>query len=195
MKPLRRYAAAAARWAHGTGGVAAVEFALVASFLAVGMLNVVDIARYGYLRMQVENAAQAGAQAAWGACNSTSKLPATRTRPSVRGAWPAPVTTAVHSTTLASNVSEPSGSPAEGYYCGTTSGTLTLVGTAGTVGSPPSGQPSTCSAVSGAANPTAAPGDYVKISVTYTFVPLFGGLSMAALLTTPITKSTWTRMN
>ncbi len=193
MRPLRRFAAAAARWAEGTAGVAAVEFALVASFLAVGMLNVVDIARYGYLRMQVENAAQSGAQAAWGACNSTSKLPATDSTKC--SGLASAVTTAVHSTTLASNVSEPSGSPAEGYYCGTTSGTLTLVGTAGTVGSPPCGQPASCSAVSGAANPTAAPGDYVKISVTYTFVPLFGGLSMAALLTTPITKSTWTRMN
>ena len=70
-----------------------------------------------------------------------------------------------------------------------------MVGTAGTVGSPPSGQPATCTGVSHAANTTAAPGDYVEISVTYTFTPMFGNMSMASLLTTPITKSTWTRLN
>ena len=39
-------------WRRETTGIAAVEFALVASFLVVGMLNVVDVARYAYLRMQ-----------------------------------------------------------------------------------------------------------------------------------------------
>ena len=105
------------------------------------------------------------------------------------------MTTAVQSTTLGSNVSLASGSPAEGYYCPTTSGTLTLVGSAGTVGTPPSGEPATCSGVSGAANTSAAPGDYVEISVTYTFTPMFGSMSIASLLTSPITKSTWTRLN
>ncbi len=184
---------ALAAFLRASGGVAAVEFALVASFLSVAMLNVADVTRYAYLRMQVENAAQVGAQAAWSTCNTVAKLPATDSTKC--SGLSSAVTTAIQSTTLGSNVALAGGSPSEGYYCGTTTGALTLVGTAGTVGSPPSGQPSTCSAVSQAANTSAAPGDYVEVSVTYTFVPLFGGMSLAALLNPSITKSTWERMN
>ncbi|MHB8530108.1 MAG: TadE/TadG family type IV pilus assembly protein [Caulobacteraceae bacterium] len=175
------------------GGAAAIEFALSLSFLTASLLNVVDLGLYAYQRMQVENAAQSGAQAAWSACNTAAKLPATNSTncPGFANA----VTAGVQSTTLGSNVTQATGSPAEGYYCGTTSGALQLVGTAGTVGSPPSGAPATCAGVIGAADPIAPPGDYVQVSVTYPFTPLFGAISLAGLLTTPITKTTWTRMN
>ena len=55
-------------------GSAAVEFALVATMLAVATVNVADIAIYSYQQMQVEDAAQMGAQAAWKTCDET-KLP------------------------------------------------------------------------------------------------------------------------
>jgi Flp pilus assembly pilin Flp len=57
-------------------GVAAIEFAIFAGLISIGMLNVTDIAVYVYQRMQVEYATQAGAQAAWHACD-INHLPAT----------------------------------------------------------------------------------------------------------------------
>src|SRR6266702_3493739 len=46
-------------------GVVAVEFAGAAMFLVLGLLNAVDVGYYTYQRMEVENAAQVGAQTAW----------------------------------------------------------------------------------------------------------------------------------
>ena len=64
-----------------TSGAAASEFALLAISLVLGLLNAVDMGRYEYQRLQVENAAQAGAQAAWHTCNDpSSMLPATGPR-------------------------------------------------------------------------------------------------------------------
>ena len=70
-----------ARTAHGVGrsalarlrrdnrGLAAIEFGLIASFLAMAVLNVADISVFMYDRLQVNNATQAGAQAAWETCD------------------------------------------------------------------------------------------------------------------------------
>jgi Flp pilus assembly protein TadG len=46
-------------------GVAAIEFALFATFLSVAIINVTDVSIYIYQRMQAENATEVGAQAAW----------------------------------------------------------------------------------------------------------------------------------
>ena len=56
-------------------GVAAIEFAVFAGLLSIGMLNVTDVAVYVYQRMQVEYATQAAAQAAWHACDMPCKTP------------------------------------------------------------------------------------------------------------------------
>src|ERR1700751_499320 len=101
------------------GGVAAIEFAFFAGLLAVGMLNVTDIAVYVYQRMQVEYATQAAVQAAWKTCG-TNQLPATKNCSSLNTALQA----AVQSTSLGTGVSLQSGSPSEGYYCATSSNTL-----------------------------------------------------------------------
>ena len=61
-------------------GVAAVEFGLFAIILSVGLANVTDVSIYIYQRMQVENATEIAAQAAWKACD-LSKLPATTNCP------------------------------------------------------------------------------------------------------------------
>ena len=58
-------------------GVAGIEFALVAGALCILLLNGIEVARYAYTVMQVQNAAQIGAQAAWKACDPTKELPAT----------------------------------------------------------------------------------------------------------------------
>jgi hypothetical protein len=58
------------------GGSAAIEFAVFGLLLVYMMLNVVDLARYAFERMQVENAAQMGVQSIWKFCDPAKQLPA-----------------------------------------------------------------------------------------------------------------------
>src|SRR5690242_4453321 len=93
-------------------GTAAIEFAFFASFLSIATLNVAEVSIYIFQRMQVENATQMAAQAAWKTCD-TSQLPATTNCSGLTAA----VTSSVRSTSLGSRVQLVSGSPSEGYYC------------------------------------------------------------------------------
>jgi hypothetical protein len=54
-----------------------------------------------------------------------------------------------------------------------------------------SNKPSDCSA---AGTPANSPADYLKVDTTYDYAPLFPGLSVAGLFTTPITRTAWMRM-
>src|ERR1700738_1969732 len=106
--------AALARLGQDRRGTAAVEFALVAGLLAVGLLNTIDFGYYMYTRMEVENAAEMGAQASWKTCNDpTTMLPATKNCAGLTTA----IAAAIQSTSLGTAVSLVSGSPSEGYYC------------------------------------------------------------------------------
>jgi Flp pilus assembly protein TadG len=154
-------------------GVAAIEFAIFAGLLSIGMLNVTDLAVYVYQRMQVEYATQAGAQAAWHTCN-TNQLPATNNCSGLSNA----VQNAVKSTSLGTRVTLQSGSPSEGYYCVNGSGVLQYM-------SDVNNKPTDCSAA-GAAG--VQPGDYIKISTTFAYAPLFPGVTVAGVLATPITR-------
>ena len=180
---------AIARLRDDEGGVAALEFALVGTFLVIGLLNAVDVGYYTYQRMTVENAAQAGAQAAWKNCNDPSTmLPATVNCTTANGAAAAlntAVTTAIQSSSLGTAITLATGYPAEGYYCVNTSGALQAVGSL-------SSKPSNCSA---AGNSALSPGDYVQIGVTYTYAPLFPGISvMGASGITAINATAWMRL-
>jgi Flp pilus assembly protein TadG len=161
-------------------GVAAIEFAFFAGMLAVAILNVVDLAMYTYKRMEVENAAQSGTIAAWKACG-LAQLPATTNCPGLNGV----VTLAIQSTSLGNGIILQNGSPSEGYYCVNGSSVLQYV-------SDVSSQPADCSA---AGTPSNQPGDYLQVAVTYTYTPLFAGLSIAGGFTTPLTKTAWVRLN
>ncbi|MDE2181945.1 MAG: pilus assembly protein [Alphaproteobacteria bacterium] len=161
-------------------GIASIEFALIASFLAFAFLNVCDVAVYLFDGMQVNNATQMGAQAAFAACD-LNHLPATTNCSGLSSA----VTAAVGSTSLGSAVSERSGSPSEAYYCPTSGGALQ------NVGSVSSAKPADCSA---AGEPSMKPGDYVLIQTTYTFTPLFPGASVGSLLPATITDSAEVRL-
>jgi Flp pilus assembly protein TadG len=177
-KRLRQFGAAAR-------GVAGVELALTAPFLALGLVNAVDVGYYAYQRMEVENAAEMGAQAAWNTCNDTSQnykgtsnLPATVNCPVLN----ATITTAIQSTSLGTAVTLASGYPAEAYYCVDSSNTLQYQGSV-------SSFPATCAS-------GATPGDYLQVGVTYPYKPLFSGSIsvMSASGITSITKTTWMRM-
>jgi Flp pilus assembly protein TadG len=168
------------RLRHETRASAAIEFAAVAGLLSVGLLNAVDMGYYMYRRMEVENAAQVGAQAAWKTCTQ-SLLPATQNCSGLNAA----VTAAIQSTSLGAAVHMASGYPAEGYYCVNSSYALQSVGSL-------SSRPSDCAA---AGNANASPGDYLQIRVSYSYTPLFPGISvMSATGISSITMTSWMRL-
>ena len=159
-------------------GVAAIEFALFGLFLSVGMLNAADIGIYLYERMEVENATEMGAQAAWKTC-PMSQLPATVNCAGLTAA----VTAAVHSTSLGTLVSLQSGSPSEGYYCVNSSNALQYMSNV-------SSKPADCTA---AGESSLQPGDYIVVQTTFTYAPLFS-ITVASKFTTPITRTSMMRL-
>lgn len=161
-------------------GTSAIEFAFFAGLLSVGLLNVVDISVYMYQRMEVENATEMGALAAQKTCGMGS-LPATTNCPGLMTA----VTSAVQSTSLGTKVALQSGSPSEGYYCVNSASTLQYVGGV-------DARPADCTA---AGTPTFHPGDYIRISTTYSYQPMFAGITVAGMLATPITRTAWMRLD
>lgn len=162
-------------------GTAAIEFSFFAGLLSLGVLNMTDVSIYIYQRMEVENASQMGAQAAWKTCNpNNNQVPATTNCPGLTTA----ITNAVQSTSLGTSVSLQSGSPAEGYYCVNSSGALQYV-------SGVSSKPANCTA---AGMSSLQPGDYIQITTTFAYAPLFPGITVAGNFATPITKSSMIRL-
>ena len=163
-------------------GTSAIEFAFFASILSFAILNVADVSIYLYKRMQVENATQMGAQAAWNACDpSQNQLPATTNCPSLTTA----ITNAIQSTSLSTAVSLQAGSPAEGYYCVNSSGQLQYVSSV-------SSKPADCTV---AGMPSNMPGDYITITASYAYAPIFPGVSVAAAFPTPIVRTSMMRLD
>jgi Flp pilus assembly protein TadG len=160
-------------------GVAAVEFGLFAIFLSLALVNVTDVSIYIYQRMQAENATQVAAQAAWKACDP-SQLPATTHCSGLTTA----VQNALGSTSLGTRVALISGSPSEGYYCVNSSNALQYV-------SGVSSKPADCTA---AGMPSLQPGDYIQIQTTFTYAPLFPGLSVSSTFPTPINRTAIMRL-
>lgn len=161
------------------GGAAAAEFALVLSLLIVPILNVADLAVFAWDRMQVDNAAQMATQAAWTACPPPTFLPATSNCAGLSAA----VAKAAASTSLGSAITVTS--TTENYYCVNSSNALVPVGTF------PGTKPSDCSSV-GSASDTV--GDYVMITVSYSYAPLFPAVSIASTLSSSITRTAWMRL-
>ena len=94
------------------------------------------------------------------------------------------MTTAVQSTSLGTKVTLQSGSPAEGYYCVNSSNALVYVSSV-------SSKPANCSSVGMA---SLQPGDYIKVQTTFTYTPLFKGITVGGLLPTTITSTTYMRL-
>ena len=153
------------RFGRAEGGSSAIEFALLGSIFSVLLLNVVDVSFAIWAQMEVNYAAEVGAQAALATC-SGGTMPATTNCANMNSA----ITAAAQSTSLGTAVALASDSPSETYYCTTSDNSLQSVGS---YSSPPT--PFNCAA---AGNASATPGDYVTVQVTYTFAPLFAGLSL-----------------
>ena len=170
-----------ARWARDCSGTAAVEFALIVGLLSYGLLNCTDMARYFFMRSAVENASQMAAQVGWKTCD-TANLPATINCTGFSAA----VTNSLQSSPLGAKVSLVSGSPSEAYYCVNAAGALVQVAAINAA------KPADCSSVGNAAG---TPGDYIKISTTYTFAPIFPGTVVANLLPRTMTSMTMMRLS
>jgi Flp pilus assembly protein TadG len=180
---------AGVRFWRDTRGVAATEFVIWLAVLVVPILSAVDIGAYAFQTMQVQLAAQAGAQAAWHACDETlGAVPATKNCPSLLTT----ITTAAQTTTLGSSVTVASSGVVEGYYCANGSNALVLVGTTGTIASPLTTTVPNCKSVT--ATNTGNAGDYIQVTTSYTYTPIFSGLSIASLLGSTITQTAWMRL-
>lgn len=172
----------AAFWSHQRGA-SALEFAIFAAVLAFAMLNTADVSIYIYKRMEVENASEMAVQAAWKACDPLKGyVPATANCPDLATT----ITAAAQSTSLGNQVSIQAGSPSEGYYCLNSSGALQYVAAA------TSSPPSDCSETG---VPTMTPADYIRITTTFSYLPLFPGLTVAGAFSTPITRTSMMRLN
>lgn len=168
------------RFIRCEGGAAAVEIAMVGGLFIFGAMSAADIGRYGYQTSEVNAAAQAGAQAALAACD-VEHTPATLNCPGLNIA----VTAAIQTTGLASNVTIDA-AITEGYYCLDSNNALQRAG-------PADAEPADCSGIANA-NPNAAPTLYLQVPVTYTFRPLFAGLTLAQALAPTIKRTAWMRM-
>lgn len=161
-------------------GAAAVEMAMIGGLFIIGAISAADTGRYAYQTSEVNAAAQAGAQAAAVACD-VEHTPATTNCTALNSA----VTTAIQSTGLGSDITI-DGAITEGYYCPDNGNKLQKVGTVNS-------KPTDCS---GVVNPAsgAVPTLYLQVPVTYTFQPLFPGLTLAQTFAPAIKRTAWMRM-
>jgi Flp pilus assembly protein TadG len=160
-------------------GAAAIEFAFIGGLMSVAMLNTADISVYLFDRLQVQNASEMGAQAGLKACDLTH-LPATKNCAGFTTA----VTAAIQSTALKGKVALFDNSPSEGFYCVNSVNKLQYV-------SDVNSKPADCSA---AGMPNLTPADYILVQTTFTYAPLFPGMTVTSALPATITKTAWMRM-
>lgn len=169
------------RFLRDTSGVAAAEMVLVLPGFALIMLNVFDLGVYLYTRMQVDLAAQEAVGAARVLCNTAAELPA---KTNCGGTLDSTMLAAARSTSLGNTVSL--GTSSEAWFCATSGGVLNQVAALGAT------VPSDCSAtVTGS---TVKPGDYISVSASYTFAPIFPQVSVAAAMPSTITRTAWIRL-
>ena len=160
-----------------SSGLAGIEFALASTALTVGLLNGLEVARWSFQRMELANAVHSATLAVWNACD-TKHLPA---KSNCTG-----LSSAVSSGASATSLGTLSPTTTEGYYCVNSSGVLTKVADYTAT------KPTDCSAVG---DSTHSPGDYLLLTATYTYTPLFGsGLTVGSLLTSNLTSTGYIRL-
>jgi hypothetical protein len=158
-----------------TRGAAAAELAIWLLGIGFPLLNAVDVGFYVYKGTQVETAAQAAVDEAWHLCSTSSLLPATTKCTSLSSNM---TTAAQGQTGLGTAVTLNTAS--EGYYCSSTNA-LVLRGAV-------SGSQPTCS------DGVTKAGDYLFVTASYTYTPMFGHASVVSFLANPITRQAWVRL-
>ena len=170
-------------------GTAAVEFVLWFPVIALPLVGVIDLGIYAVQRMQVEAASQAGAATAWRVCDEVTEHPVTNT--SCAGVGTS-IAAAVQGTGLGAGATLAS-TPVAGWYCATDAGVLSLLGSSWAIDSgSPTAKPADCSGAVGGS--TTDPGEYIQVTVNFTYTPLFGVLRTAGILPATITHTAWRRL-
>jgi hypothetical protein len=95
----------------------------------------------------------------------------------------AAITKAAQSTSL--NTAVTVTSTTQGYYCVNNSNVLVSVGTY------PGTKPTDCGSVGSSSD---TPGEYVKVTVSYTYTPIFPAVSIVNALNATITRTAWMRL-
>jgi hypothetical protein len=161
--------------------------------LIAPLIAMIDVGVFAVQRMQVDAASRAGAGAAWHVCDDATKAATQANCTGGGGDLSGKITSAVQSTTLGTGVTLAS-EPVVGYYCATSGGALTSVGSTWAISSTtPTAKPTNCSTV--VTGSTTPPAEYIQVSVTYTYTPVFGLLLTAGILPAEITRTTWWRLS
>ncbi|WP_066858875.1 TadE/TadG family type IV pilus assembly protein [Sphingobium sp. TCM1] len=168
--------------AHRRGSVA-VEMALCFPIIGFVSLNIMDLCVYIFSRMQTELAAQAAVGKVRNLCPD-AKLPATYPTGNCSATLSTDMAAAAQATSLGSSVTL--NTPTEAYYCADDSGGLQLVAA---IDATP---PADCSTV--VTGSTQAPGDYISVTASYTYVPFAPGLTIMSALSTNIQQTAWMRL-
>jgi len=173
-----------ARLLRNLDGAAAAEMALVFPIFGFVSLNVMDLCVYMYSRMQTEQAAQAAVGVARAVCNSSAKLPATSPSGHCSATLQAQMQAAAQATSLGTRVTI--GTPAEAYYCADDADVLSKVAD---VGDTP---PPDCSTI--VPGSTVKPGDYIRVTASFTYVPFAPYITMASILPANVQQEAWIRL-
>jgi hypothetical protein len=94
------------------------------------------------------------------------------------------VQNALGSTSLGTRVALVSGSPSVGYYCVNSSNALQYVSNI-------SSKPADCTV---AGTPSLQPGYYIQVQTTFTYTPIFPGMSISSTFPTPINRTSLMRL-
>ena len=172
------------RFIRDLSGAVAAETALVSGLLTVLIAQVLDFGWFAFCSVQVKMAAQAAAAEAAVVCFEDEDLPATLNCEDSLATLKSKMEAAANEVSIGGTMTI-SGDPEEAYYCAdqTNVGELLKVGE---VTDDP--KPTDC------AGSVDAPGDYVRVTVSYTFTPLFPGLSAISYSDGPMTAEGWMRV-
>lgn len=184
--PMRKFARAFRRDHSGSVGA---EMAVVGGFLAILIAQILDFGWMAYCSVQVRTAAQAAAAEAASLCQEETDLPATVNCETTQSINLQDKMEDAANRVSIGDESVPRiviSNPSEGYFCHDASANNALV-EVGTLASPPAD----CTAFGSGEEP----GNYIYVTATYTFTPMFPGLSVAGAIANPITAQGWMRLN
>lgn len=157
------------KWAREDRGAAAVEFAVWMVIIVWPLLNVVDLGLYVFQKMQVDNAGQAAVQQIFNNCGQTTLSP------------------------VLANCSSTKVTNGANYGAQSTSlgNTVTVAYKTECVGGAlkSGGDPSVTACPTGMST-----GDYVGVTVSYTYHPLFPNLTVTSILNSTMGRIAWMRM-
>lgn len=165
------------RFIRDRSGAVAAETALVSGFLALLIVQVLDFGWFAYCSVQIRMAAQAAAARAATACSEDALLPATQNCPGLKAKMEAAANEVSIGGTI--TISDPD----EGYFCHDNNNALVEVGAL-------DNKPADCMPYSA----TATPADFVYVTATYTFNPIFPGVSAVSYLGGAMTADGWMRV-